>query len=522
MSLRIRKLDTVCHVPSRYRNEATIVDQFAHGRFAADLAGYLGPGLSRQSAVVRIKQLRVRVLIPASELNEGSLSRAWTQAFTRALFTAMAYPTGTGPLEVFRADSIVIFIAGAIRDLLDGKAIGNWRYAEFEELFRSGVGVAAAALLTSWPEHTLAILFELERLGALGKMLPRLDDLALERLFVSLASASDSEPPPLTIADLIAVAKLVLRWPPARVSALRARSFALQLHVRARMSNEPAPSPRAMFHVLRALAILLSDDVSLIVSATQGESGSKQSPRPAIDLLHLVAREVHFVPQSRRLSELGQLLSDLRSALKIPPSSVASAGARWISSDWCGLFFLTGTLLRLGWISAWRRLPEFEAGGISPLLAGIILRIIGLSEALHAALDPGVALFCGHLADQDLHRLNKIVQDYPAELRGKLMRAAFADEEDCETWASVFERLADHLLRVFGSSIRGFQKSSPQGIVSAFLHRPGRIRIEQERVTIQPQPSTFHVALHIAGIDAAVESVPWLGGRRLEFEIGDL
>jgi hypothetical protein len=46
--------------------------------------------------------------------------------------------------------------------------------------------------------------------------------------------------------------------------------------------------------------------------------------------------------------------------------------------------------------------------------------------------------------------------------------------------------------------------------------------MEGERVTIQPQPSPFHVALHIAGMDAPLDSVPWLGGRRLEFEIGEI
>jgi hypothetical protein len=522
MALRICKLETACHVPNRYRNEAAVVDHFARGRFAADLASHLGPSLARQPAIVRIKQLRIRVILPASQLNEASLSRAWTQAFGRALFTALAYPTGTGPVEVFRADSVETFIAGAIRDLLDGRAIGSWQYAEFDELFRSGVNAAAIALLTNWPELTLAILFELECLGALEKMLPRFDDLALERLFVTLASVADNEPPPLTIPDLIVVAKLVLRWPPHRLSALRARGFALQLHVRARMAGEPVRSPHALFHLLTALAILLSDDLSLVASAIRGEAGGRELPRATIDLLQSVAREVHFAQQSLQLSELGQLLSDLRSALKIPAPAPASAAARWLSSDWCGLFFLTKTLVRLGWITAWRQLPDFEAGGISPLLAGIALTITGQFEVPLNALDPGVALFSGYFADPELRHLNKVFQDYPLELRRKVMHAAFGSEESCETWARAFERLANRLLLAFGSDIRGFQKSSPRAITRTFLQRPGRIHIQKGCITIQPQPSAFHVALHIAGMDAAVDSVSWLGGRRLEFEIGDL
>jgi hypothetical protein len=521
MALRIRKLDTACHVPRRYRNEASLVDQFAHGRFAADLAGNLGPSLSRHPAIIRIKHLPIRVIIPASELNEASLSRAWTQAFSRALFTALAYPPGTGPFEVFRADSVANFIAGAIRDLLDGTAAGKWEYAEFEELFRSGVNAASIALLTNWRPLTLPTLCELERTGDLDKLLPRLDDLALEHLFVALAAPADSEPPPLSLADLIASAKFVLRRPPLRLSALGTRALALRLYVHARSVNEPVGSPRAIFYSLMALKILLSDDLTLLASAIRGEHAKHIQPA-TIALLQTVAREVHSDPQSLQLSELGRLLSDLRTALKIPPPSATNVPSRWISSDWCGLFFLSSTLVRLGWVTAWRQLPDFHVGGISPLLAGLALTIAGKFETRLEALDPGIALFSGYLADPDLSHLNDVFQKYPLESRQKVMHAALGGEDACETWASTFERLVEHLLRLFALGIRGFQKSSPQGIARTFLQRSGRIRIEDERVTIQPQPSAFHVALRIAGLDAPLDSVPWLGGRRLEFEIDDI
>jgi hypothetical protein len=522
MALRIRKLDTACYVPRRYRNEVSVVDQFAHGRFAADLAGHLGPSLAHQSAVVRIKHLPLRLIIPASDLNESTLSRAWTEAFSRALFTALAYPSGTGPFEVFRADSVAGFIAGAIRDLLDGTASGKWQYAEFEGLFCSGVSPAFVTLLTNWPHLTFPILVELDQTGALSKLLPRLDDLMLERLFVILASPGDSEPPLLTIADLISVAKLVPQRPPGKLAAMWSRGFALQLYVHLRSMNQPARSPRAIFHTLTALAILLSEDLSLLSSAIHGEPDAMHLPPATVALLQIVAQEVHSTPQSIQLSELGQLLSDLRTTLKIPPPSTTNVPARWVSSDWCGLFFLTSTLARLGWVTGWRQLHDFQVGGISPLLTGLALTIAGKFETQPHALDPGVALFSGYLADPDLSYLNKVFQEYPIAVRRNVMHAALGGEDGSETWSSTFERLANHLLCQFASGIRGFKKSSPQGVASTFLQRSGRIRIEDERITIQPEPSAFHIALHIAGLDAPLDSIPWLGGRRLEFEIGDI
>lgn len=522
MGLRIRKLDTTCHVPRRYRKEAGVVERLARGRFAADLGAHLGHSLSRQAAVVRIKELRVRVIIPASELNEASLSRAWTEAFSRALFTTLAYPAGIGPFDVFRAESVVVFVAGAIRDLLNDTAVGNWRYAEFEEMFRSGVSAATTALLTGWPQLTLPILFELERFGVLEKMLARLDDLTLERLFVTLALPADSPPAPLTIADLIATAKLVLQGPPAKFSTLRGRRFALRLYVRARMGSEPICSPRAVFQMLTALGILLSNDLSLLRSVIQGQPAGSQLPQATTDLLRAVAREVHFAAPSPQLSQLGQVLSDLRIALKIPPPPATGARVRWISTEWCGLFFLTGTLVRLGWVAAWQKLPDFQAGGISPLMAGLALTITGEFGAPPRALEPGVALFSGYLGDPDISHLKKVFQDDPLEARRKVLLAALGSGDGCETWAGAFERLSNHLLGAFRSRIRGFQKSPPESITRMFLQRPGRIRIEEECLRIQPQASTYHVALHIAGLDEAIAAVPWLGERRLEFEIGDL
>ena len=81
MALRIRQFETTCHVPARFESKAELVDRLARGRLTHDLSQHLGPSLSRQTAIVRIRRLRFRVIIPASELNEEGLSLAWKQAF---------------------------------------------------------------------------------------------------------------------------------------------------------------------------------------------------------------------------------------------------------------------------------------------------------------------------------------------------------------------------------------------------------------------------------------------------------
>ncbi len=97
MTVRIAQFDTICHVPPRHLRGADVVDRLARGRFARNLGEHLGPSLARHPAIVRIRRLPLRVIIPASELNEDALSLAWQQAFAKALFTALACPTGAGP-----------------------------------------------------------------------------------------------------------------------------------------------------------------------------------------------------------------------------------------------------------------------------------------------------------------------------------------------------------------------------------------------------------------------------------------
>jgi hypothetical protein len=90
-----------------------------------------------------------------------------------------------------------------------------------------------------------------------------------------------------------------------------------------------------------------------------------------------------------------------------------------------------------------------------------------------------------------------------------------------DSWETLFNELAAFLLRDFGSRIRGFRQAKRQSIVRSFIAKPGRIRIERERITVVPDPSPFHVALRISGFDEPADA-PWMGGRRIEFVLADL
>jgi hypothetical protein len=538
MALRIGQFNTTCHVPRPHQREAEVVDRLARGRFARDLHEHLGPSLARQPGIVRIRRLGLRVIVPVSELNEEALSLKWRQAFGKALFTELAYPTGAGPFEVFRAESVAVFISSAIRDLLDGTASTQWQYAEFEPFFRQGNTPAALALICEWPHLSMAVLLELAQRRVLDRLLARFDDLAMERLFVLLAPA---EADSLSIDDLIMAARLALGRLPEKTSALRSRQYALSLFVESHR-GQPWQSPRAIYHALLALAVLLNQEVfwpgapseelwmkglpssvTVVLESVSKRIRGRMPPSPPVEITG--GTRMRRETASPRAAELHQLLTSLRNELKIPPPSTRPADVRWISSEWCGLFFLTSALVRLGWIPAWRQLADFQSGGVACLIAGLALAIAEKFDPAVPMLDPGIALFAGYLGDPDLAHLRRVFQEFPRETRMRVLRAALPHDavgDAANQWKDTVDFLTGNLLQNFASRIRGFRQASQQGIVRSFIARPGCIRIETERLVVFPAPSPFHVALHIAGIDEPIERVTWLGGRRLEFELGDL
>lgn len=500
-----------------------MVDRVARGRFASDLAGHLGPSLFRQPAIVRIRRLSLRVVIPASELNEDSLSRTWTQSFSRALFTALAYPSDAGPIEIFRAESLAAFLAGAIRAALDGVALDQWQYAEFAEIFRLNSTPAALRLLCDWPWEALAILLELARSGTLDRLLPRFDDLALEQIFLVLASAA-TEPARLSPADLSSVARLALTHPPGKTSALPTRRYALRLFVAARMAGEPVRSPRTIFHSLLALAFLLNDGV-FFRGATLGQPMEQRFPAPVAQLIEMLSAKTRFQTEPDLTRALDLLLTRMRTEFDIPTPSAAPPEARRIASAYCGIFFLSGILDRLRWVQRWRRIGRFQSGGISCLLAGLALAIVEKFENQPRMLDSGIALFSGYEGDPDLEHLRAVFQEDSREVRLEVLHAAFEGQEAgdaAESWVALFNRLAQHLLELFRSRIRGFRQAAQSGVVRTFIARPGRILVEPHRIVVVPDPSAFLVALRIAGLDSPLESLSWLYGRRLEFHLEGL
>src|SRR6267142_2713334 len=109
----------------------------------------------------------------------------WATAFVRALFQAIACPTGEGPFEVVHYESRARHHAAFLRALFEGSA-HRWEFAEFSksEIFKAP-GRVFDSFATGAELRELLIALDAERV--LNPLLLRLDDLALEQLFIRLA-----------------------------------------------------------------------------------------------------------------------------------------------------------------------------------------------------------------------------------------------------------------------------------------------------------------------------------------------
>ncbi len=82
-------------------------------------------------------------------------------------------------------------------------------------------------------------------------------------------------------------------------------------------------------------------------------------------------------------------------------------------------------------------------------------------------------------------------------------------------------RTACLLLRGWARWLRGVADSSPAYLLERTVRRVGRARLTRERIALELEPAPFDAVLHMAAYFESIESVPWLGGRRIDFTVRD-
>jgi hypothetical protein len=564
VSITINKFSVLCRVPPGRRALADIADRLARNRLGREFSLLLGPALSRQAPVVRIRRLNVKVALSVRGLTEEAFALAWARALAHRLFEALGRAANGSTEDVASYDSILQFHSAFLAELLAGRARGMWQYAEFSSLIDQPPAEAAMTLLLQNTSQLLPLLEAININGSIDLLLAQLNELSLERLFIELARASPS-PSRTTLApaDLLWAATHCLATSHVQRFPLDGRRYAMRMFLRT--AGGHGRSPRVVFHALIALVCLLECPDLLwnqgkrypSPQAIQQRVGRQLPPVVSsllVDLQHTVHHHASNGSQfaAQELSSAGEpsaLLSRLRAALEplrpLVPTAAAAADLQqppWFEMECASLFLLASSVIRLGW----GRLDEEPLlrswGGeriLHYLLAQIGAVICHDRFDPQGLLDPAVALFAGIEAQPDLAGMRHFLQAATdADRRLLLDRMIPTKSPDAArptdalapdpapenpsanpaaTWQTTFDLLATRLVLTFGQQVRGFRNAGRAAIARQFLRAPGRVRTAESEISVMLSPHPLHVALHVSGMNAPVPWLPWIGGRRLEF-----
>jgi hypothetical protein len=548
MSLTIERFITRCQIPRRLKLDGALVDRVAREQFPSECARQLGPRWPRHASVYRIRRLPVRLTVFLADLNDTRLPQLWAAAFVRAIAETLALPAGSGPVEVVRAENWAEWLARFIHDLLNGNASGRWEYQEFQEYFGLSTKDALLAILSQQPAEIISVLVALEARSALDRLLTVLDELALEQLFVAIAREMGVEQSRLSITDLLTVGRLLLSQSALRPGVVpTSRRHALRLFLALRRETTLKPgdtwSPRRVLHGLMSLATL----TQLIRSVEGTEANcdvlaaalSEHIKEPLHPVVLEVLEEIRNLVQTKRqnsrhkarvssmLTELTHLVIELQPLFSTPGNQAHDI--RWISSDCAGLFLLIGLIKKLGWSESILQSALGSAYGpraVTYIFAGLSLSVLARFVDDPDRLDPGLALFAGCPGDPDLAGLRRFFASGSAADRREILTELIGEtkgpNDASEVWAATLDCLAEQLIREFALRVRGFRHASRSFVVKNCFALSGRIGVEEKRMVVRLAPSPFHVALHISSMDESVESVTWLDGRRLEFQLEGL
>ena len=257
MSLAIRKLTTSCLTPPQHAALRSRVDQIARDSLRHSLGDHLGPGLDRLPEVVRVRRLGLHLEIRASQLNDTALSQLWSQAFSKALFEALAYPDGMGPVQTRRYDTRASYLAAALGEFSSRGSFHGWEYSDVARRYGSPAELFAA-VASDEPGLIAPLLVELWEVQALDAVLSELDEFTLEKTFQALARNAVPAQPILQFLLVVAEACVNGKRMHGASFSFSSRRYALKIWTEL-ARRTPIARPRAVWTALRTLRALIEN-----------------------------------------------------------------------------------------------------------------------------------------------------------------------------------------------------------------------------------------------------------------------
>ena len=540
MSINIGRFVTQCRAARQHQEVGSLADQIVRNRFGTECSRRLSLMSVSQASVVRIRKLPVKLKISAAKLDEESVTEAWVDAFLGELLIAVK-TNRISESEIVCVNSRAEWLARFIGDVLSGSANGRWEYEEFQEYLQLGTSHCVLSVLSQEPLEIVRVLRLLEERNRFEQFLLLFDDFFFEKFFSLFTPGNEAEP---TVDDLITIARLVTSQDISKGSlATRQRSLRIFLALcRRNVGSDRVMTPRLVWYALLTLDKLVELTQSLPQSLPFESWFKALSPESIAQqrdtALHPVVLEViakiwslttsGLKAETSKLQTLSRLVADLD---PVRTGENTATRSRWVSCQFAGLLLLVGLIDRLGWVQRIRGSSlalRLDTGAINFCLAALALRLLGQPPE-NRRPDSAIFLFAGWLEPAAVNLnafhnfLHSLSENERIDLLELLAEVSTQQKEDARVdWTATFDALANTLIREFAGRVRGFRLATPAFVVKTFFSQPGRVFIDDQRILVVLQSNPFHVALHVSSIDEPVESVSWLGGRRLEFQLEGL
>jgi hypothetical protein len=509
MTLAIERFHTRCRAAPGAAIDRGAIEALVREELPQGCATLLGEAFAHQRGLVRLLQLKLSLRVGRRDWDRRQLAQQWSAAFAEALRQALAQP---GSADLVRYDEPQQWIAAVIEALLTSSVRGNWRFKEYEPLVALPLDQALRVLIA---DDTLLepILIAVSRGGAAPALLRALSDSTLERWVAHLDGTSiDAVASPEQIFRQLELLRQI--YESSRFSSIESARVALTVWLQAWADGQGD----AWLVQRSGLAFIAAAIRAFQESGSAGQRVRHASGLRAIEHAPLLRQVLGddatpVGPQSATIASLRQKLQELAAA--------TSATEVVFTSDLAGVLLLVGPIGRLAWSqqirrsALWQRLHE---RALTYLLADV-----GLRAAQHAGLarksDPAVAVLAGWLDEPDWSGLERFRSTVAEEECADLARAIEMGP-DAHSWPQLIDRCTGHLLREFGSAIRGFRTASAGFIAQKLLAVRGELRIDEQRIAVVLAPSPYHVALHVCSGFAKLEAVSWLGWRDVVFHPG--
>jgi hypothetical protein len=230
-------------------------------------------------------------------------------------------------------------------------------------------------------------------------------------------------------------------------------------------------------------------------------------------------------PSGEVLRQLVETLERLRASVPTAAPAVRQKRTPRLAVEAAGLLLLARIVQRLGWADLCGDpscVPWGETRMFQILMVGIGSAVFGRAVTEMDRLDLAVEIFAGIGGEASTTALRQSLASVDTLGRRALLERlmpGIAYDQAAAEWTATFDTLAARLIVEFASLIRGFRRSPRPAIVQQFLRTSGWVHADELAVSVLLEPSPYHVALHISGMDNALPSVNWMGGRRLVFTL---